>query len=246
MRPYYQDEAVTIYHGDAAEGVGSIAEVDAVIMDPPYCSGGFSETGRKQASGQGLRSETIGNVGWFTGDNMGTAGIAWLLRCVTVRAYPVLKEGGSVCCFTDWRQVANIGPAIESSGLRWQNLIVWDKRNAGLGTGFRAQHEMILHYVKGTGVFHSVSYGNVLTVPRMNHREREHQTQKPVELMEALVEVTTQPGGVVLDPFMGSGSTLRAAKNRGRRAIGFERDERYCEVAARRMAQEALKLDGAA
>jgi site-specific DNA-methyltransferase (adenine-specific) len=242
MKPYFQDDSVTIYHGDALEAIQCLSLIDALIMDPPYCSGGFSEAGRKRATGQGLRSETIREQGWFIGDNMGTAGIAWLLRSVTVQAFPLLADGGSVCCFTDWRMVSNLGPAIESSGLRWQNLVVWDKKSAGLGTGFRAQHEMILHYVKGTGVFHSQSLGNVLRIGRMNTGEREHQTQKPVEIMEALVDVCAPAGGVVLDPFMGSGTTLRAAKNRGRKAIGIERDEKFCEIAARRMGQEVLAI----
>lgn len=245
MTPYFQDASVTIYHGDALEVMEQLSPCDAVVMDPPYCSGGFTEAGRKRASGQGLRSETIRDVGWFVGDNMGTAGLAFLLRAVAVRGHQLLADGGSLCCFTDWRMVANIGPAIESSGLRWQNIVVWDKKAAGLGTGFRAQHELILHYVKGTGQFHSQSMGNVLRFGRIGTEEREHQTQKPVELMEAIVDVTVPAGGLVLDCFAGSGTTLRAAKNRGRRAIGIERDERYCEIAAKRMGQEVLNLGAA-
>jgi DNA modification methylase len=241
-KPYYQDEAVTLYHGDALDIVGGLDAFDAVLMDPPYCSGGFSEAGRKAAKGQGLRSETIKQQGWFVGDNMGTAGIAWLLRNVAVSAFPILSDGGSVCCFTDWRMLTNIGPAIESAGFRWQNLVVWDKKAAGLGTGFRAQHEMVLHYVKGVGVFHNCSMGNVIQVSRTHHTEREHQTQKPVELMASIVRVICPPAGIVLDPFAGSGSTLIAAKQEGRKSIGIERDEAYCEVIARRMAQEVLAL----
>ena len=245
MKPYYQDATVTIYHGDAIECFEQIAAVDSILMDPPYCSGAFTEAGRKGASGMGLSHSVVKELGWFVGDNMGTAGIAWLLRMIAVRGYSILREGGSCCCFTDWRMIANIGPAIESSGFRWQNIIVWDKRAAGMGNGFRAQHEMILHYVKGTGDYHSKSYGNVLSIPRMNYHEREHQTQKPVELMECLVEVTTPRNGIVLDPFCGSGSTLRAAKNQGRRAIGFEREERFCEIGAKRMGQEILAFEAA-
>jgi site-specific DNA-methyltransferase (adenine-specific) len=111
-----------------------------------------------------------------------------------------------------------------------------------MGQGFRAQHELILHFVKGTARFHSAMHGNVLDVPRMDHRQREHPTQKPIQLMQCLIETTTPSGGVVLDPFAGSGTTLAAAKLLGRRAIGFERDERFCEIAAKRISHDAVPL----
>lgn len=67
-----------------------------------------------------------------------------------------------------------------------------------------------------------------------------HTTQKPLELMKELVALFTDPGELILDPFMGSGTTLRAAKDCGRKAIGIELEEKYCEVAAKRMRQEVL------
>jgi DNA modification methylase len=250
--PYYQDEWATIYHSDCLEGMLSALtetrpeQFDAVITDPPYCSGGFSESGKKSAKGQGLRSETIRDVGWFINDNMGTTGAVWLLRSVAVRAFRDLKDGGSLCMFTDWRMVPSLAPALESSGLRYQNMLVWDKGSAGLGVGFRAQHEIVLHLTKGVGAFHDAACGNVLRTGRVNHTVRQHQTEKPTELMQSLVRVTSPEGGAVLDPFMGSGTTLVAAKNLGRRSVGFELSERYCEIAARRLSQGVLDLGGAA
>jgi site-specific DNA-methyltransferase (adenine-specific) len=245
------DMSAEIILGDCLEVMRSMPDesVDAVITDPPYCSGGFSETGRRQAKGQGLRSETIRDVGWFVNDNMGTAGLVWLLRSVAVGAARLLRDGGSLCLFTDWRMIVNVAPALESSGLRLQNVVVWDKGNAGLGRGFRAQHEMVLHFTKGTGVFHDASTGNVLRIPRVNHATREHQTQKPVELMQRLIRVVAQPNGTVLDPFAGSGTTGVAALLEGRRFIGIEREAAYVEIARRRIAeaqaQSSLPLDAA-
>lgn len=248
MKPYYEDEWATIYHGDCLEVMVDLPadSVHAVVTDPPYSSGGFSEVGKKQAKGQGLRSETLREVGWFINDNMGTAGAVWLMRCIAVRAARDLVAGGSLLMFTDWRMVPHLAPALESSGLRYQNMLVWDKGNAGLGTGFRAQHEILLHLVKGVGVFHDMSHGNVLASSRVHHTERLHQTHKPIELLQVLISVTTPNGGTALDPFMGSGSTLVAAKNLGRKAIGIEIEERYCEIAAERLSQGVLDLGGAA
>jgi DNA modification methylase len=216
--------------------------VDAVVTDPPYCSGGFSETSRKQAKGQGLRSETIRSEGWFTSDNMGTAGLVWLLRSVAAEAFRILRPASSMCVFTDWRQLVNVAPALESVGFRLSNIVVWDKGNAGLGQGFRAQHEMVLHLTKSGAKYHDCSTGNVLRVPRQSSATREHQTQKPVELMGRLVRVVAPVGGTILDPFCGSGSTGVAAANEGRGFVGIERSGEYCEIARRRIAEAQNQL----
>jgi DNA modification methylase len=71
---------------------------------------------------------------------------------------------------------------------------------------------------------------------------QEHQTVKPIKLMSELVSLFTNPGETIIDPFMGTGTTLRAAKDLGRKAIGIEIEERYCEIAAKRMAQEVFSF----
>lgn len=248
MRPYYQDETATIYHGDALEVMGGLADqsVDAVVTDPPYCAGAISEAQRTRAAGQGLRSENIRRFGWFVGDNMGTAGLTWLLRSIAVASQRIVRPTGSLLAFCDWRMFAALQPAIESAGLRFQNLIVWDKAHMGLGVGFRARHELILHFTYGAPEYHDRGTGNVITEGRVSASEREHQTQKPVGLILTLCRVVAPDGGTVLDPFMGSGTTLVAAKKLGRKAIGIEADERYCEIAAQRLSQGVLNLGDAA
>jgi len=195
------------------------ARLSAFVSDPPYCSGGFTETARRKARGQGLRSETVREDGWFEGDNMGTAGLVWLLRAVAFEAHRALVDGGSLLMFCDHRQIANLSPAIESSGLRYTNLIVWNKGTPGLGMGFRAQHECILHFTKGSMSAHATDVGNVILCDRMTREERTHQTEKPVPLLRDLIRVVAPRDGIVADPFLGSGSTLE-----GVRGIGCERD----------------------
>lgn len=232
-------EGVTLHMGDALEVMEGLDSVDAIITDPPYCSGSVSEASRTASKGQGLRSENIAKLGWFVGDNMGTAGLAMLLRSMAFRGVDILSPHGSVLIFCDWRMVPNLAPSVESAGLRFQNLVVWDKGMMGLGLGFRAQHEIILHYTVGAPKYHDLGTSNVIKTSRVSASDREHQTQKPVELMSTLVKVVCPPGGVVLDPFMGSASTGVAAISSGRSFVGIERDTVNFDIACRRI-QAAL------
>jgi DNA modification methylase len=130
--------------------------------------------------------------------------------------------------------------AIESTNIRVNQMVVWDKVSYGLGNGFRAQHELICYASKGTPRVVSRSVGNVLSFKRDENDD--HPSPKPVGLIQKILEVVSQPGDLILDPFMGAGPTLRAAANLGRRAIGIELNERYCDVAARRLQQTVLPM----
>lgn len=226
-----------LYLGDALGIMQSLPSVgaQAMICDPPYCSGGFTEAAKRSAKGQGLRSETLRESGWFGGDNMTAGGLQWLLRAVAV-AFKGHAAGGfaTASFFADWRMVPLLAQAVEAAGLRFQSMPIWDKQAAGLGTGFRAQHECILHFSIDTPRYYSASFGNVLRHPRMAS-ERDHPTEKPVPIMAALVKVQSDLDGVVLDPFMGSGSTGVAALQNGRRFVGIEHDPVHFETACRRI-----------
>jgi site-specific DNA-methyltransferase (adenine-specific) len=225
----------TLYLGDCRDILPLLGKVDAVVTDPPYCSGGFNEAGKQAAKGMGLRSETIRELGWFVNDNMTTAGLCWLMSSVSGWCRRILKEGGTFTAFTDWRMAGALSPAVEASGFRYQNLIVWAKPSAGLGRGFRAQHELALHFSNGTPEYHSASHGNVLTSPRVHSTDREHQTQKPIELMVKIIETVAGEGQTVLDPFMGSGSTGVAAVSKSRCFIGIEMDPTNFDIACKRI-----------
>jgi site-specific DNA-methyltransferase (adenine-specific) len=212
------------------------------VTDPPYCSGGFNEAGKKAATGMGLRSETIREVGWFVNDNMTTAGITFLLSHVAAWSKRGLAVGGTFTAFTDWRMISSLTPAIESAGLRYQSLLVWEKPNAGLGTGFRPCHELAMHFSNGTPSYFSQSGSNVIKCKRVTADDKLHQTQKPVGLICEIIKVVSDVGQTILDPFMGSGTTLVAAKLEGRRAVGIEISEKYCEIAAKRLAQRVFEF----
>lgn len=234
-----------IIHGDCLVEMrkldGEGVRVDAVICDPPYCSGGVTEAGRGSATHQGLRTETMrdGRFRWFDGDVMTTAGLCFLLREVAVAAYDLLPSSGHILMFADWRMVPMLAPAIESAGFRYRSMIVWDKGSMGCGLGFRPAHEIILHFTGRAPAFHSASCGNVIRAKRVHTSERDHPAEKPVTLLRELIKVVSPPGGMVLDCFAGSGSLGVAAEAEGRQAILIERDAGMCAEMARRATQRA-------
>ena len=243
MKPYYEADGITIYHGDALEVLGSIeGSVDAVLTDPPYASGARTEAA-KSSSGAMVRGVKF-NARPIDNDQMTTTGFVWLMRQTALRCYPLLPDGGSFLSFIDWRQWPNLVGALETCNYRVQGMVVWDKGSMGLGNGFRAQHELVCHASKGVPTIHDKGVGNVLGFPRQEPVD--HPSPKPEGLVGRLLDVVTKPGDLVLDPFMGAGTTLRAAKDRGRRCVGIESVEAYCEIAAKRLAQGVLDLGGAA
>ncbi|HBP20494.1 MAG TPA: site-specific DNA-methyltransferase [Planctomycetes bacterium] len=231
-----------ILHGDALDQLATLKpeSVDAIVTDPPYCAGGFTEKGKQAARAMGVRHKTR----WFTGDNMGTAGLAFLLRAVACQACRILVPGGSLLVFCDWRMVPALAPALESAGLRHQNLVVWDKGSIGLGKGFRPRHELVLHFTKG-GVkprYFSKSGSNLIPCKRVPARKRVHPTEKPIELLERLIEVVTPEDGLVVDPFAGSGTCGEAALRAGRQWVGIERGRAFCATTSERLAQVEEEL----
>lgn len=216
-KPYYDDGAVTIYHGDCREILPTLghAAASVVVSDPPY--------------GMGHRSGKRGAFGDCTiqGDE-DTAARDWVVEWWQPRPallfgrWSVPKPTGTKMVLTwDKGELLGMGDLSLPWGPTTEEIYV-------LGKGFIGKRSPSVLRFQAIGPYQQA------------RGERLHPTQKPIELMRALI--LKCPEGVVLEPFMGSGSTLRAAKDVGRRAIGVERDERYCEIAARRMGQEVLDL----
>lgn len=216
MTPYYDEGGITIYHGDCRE-VTTWLEADVLVTDPPY--------------GMGLRVSRGGafGVSEIAGDSD------------TELRDTALSMWGS-------------GPALVFG--RWsvprppeaRMVLTWEKgEHVGMGDlslPWKPNTEEV--YVLGSG-FVGHRGGSVLrylaiagTVGRAMTGDRFHPTEKPVDLMRDLIGKC--PPGVIADPFMGSGTTLRAAADLGRRAIGVEVREDYCEIAAKRLAQGVLNF----
>jgi DNA modification methylase len=240
MKPYYEEDGITIYHGDCLEVMDGLAAhgVSAICTDPPYSSG------TRREGAKGLRksmNRTTDDAAWFGTDCLTTNGFLWMMRACAMEWKRLLRPGGHILSFIDWRMMPALAGAIESADLRHAGMLVWDKRMFGMGSCFRNQHELILHFTYGVGSEpQRRDCPNVLSYSAV--RGGEHGTEKPVELMAALLSVVAPPDGVVLDCFAGVGSTLAAAKHLGINAVGIEAEERYCEIAAKRLAQGVLAL----
>jgi len=214
--------------------------VDLVLTDPPYSSGGQFRSDRAGATTQEkyVQSGTIIKRPDFDGDSRDQRGFlawasVWLAEC-----WRATKLGGSCLVFTDWRQLPTMTDAVQAGGYIWRGIVAWDKIHVRPRAGFSSRAEYLVWGTRGP-YSSDVYLPGVIQAATPRGEERIHQTEKPLGLLEQLVEVCP-PGGLVLDPFVGSGSTLDAARNRGRRALGFEINADYMELAARRLDQASL------
>lgn len=215
------------------------AHPEILLTDPPYCSGGFQESGKvtgsigtKQSDGKGGYSTPT-----ISSDNLSTRGYQVLMKAVLGAA-----DVKVAYLFTDWRMWVYLFDLVEGSGLGVRNMIVWNKKSPGMGNGWRAQHELVMfaHRTKPKWDNHK-GYGNVLEATRSGNEL--HPTQKPVEILEKLLDNTDWAEGV-LDPFGGSGTTLIAAESAGQPAYLMEMEPRFVDVIVRRYIKSTGKTSG--
>lgn len=234
--------AVELRHGDALVLLREVESesVDLVLTDPPYSSGGMFRGDRMgSTSTKYVQTGTIARRADFDGDTRDQRGFLawaslWLAEC-----WRATRVGGSCLVFTDWRQLPTMTDAVQAGGWLWRGIVVWDKTNiARPRSGFSARAEYLVWGTRGP--FDAEVYlQGVITAAAPRGDERRHMTEKPVGLLEQLVAIAP-PGGLVLDPFVGSGSTLDAARNCGRRALGFELNDEHLETAGERLAQGSI------
>jgi len=248
VKPYYADESVTLYRGDALAVLREMpdASVDAVVTDPPYSSGGMMRgdrqmpteqkyTGWSQNPDGSSRKPTTSFAG-FTGDTRDQRGyLVWSSMWMT-ECQRVLRPGGTFAVFTDWRQLPTTTDAVQAGGLVWRAVAVWDK---GVGRPVKGRFRNHVEYVVwATNGPHSdpqdVYPSTVLRYSSPSSANRVHLTEKPVGLVEELLTLAP-PGCVVLDPFMGSGTTGVAAVKSGRTFIGVEMASHYFDIARHRI-----------
>lgn len=249
MKPYYERDGIQIFHGDCREILPTLAResVDLLWTDPPY--GHSNGEGDLAAARIGVKGGRKGTLDAIKNDRQED----WekLIPEFLRLAVPVLKSDCCCCCCCCGG--GGPSPSFAKTALWMDEIlsffhaVVWDKsaRGNGLGWRYRRNYEFVMVAHRKGG---KLSWSNPeLAVPNiirtMPDDNTLHPTTKPVDLVAHFIHWHTKPGDMVLDPFMGSGTTLRAAKDLGRRAIGIELEEKYCEIAAERLAQGVLFTD---
>jgi DNA modification methylase len=216
------------------------ASAQAIITDPPY---NVRIEGHVSGLGKTRHREFVMASGEMSRDQF-TA----FLRTVLQNLAAASIDGALIYLFIDWRHLREMMDAAEGVFAEFKNLIVWAKDNAGMGSFYRSQHELVLVYKHGTAP-HINNFGlgsvryrtNVWSYPGANSMKAGrldelamHPTMKPVAMIADAVLDSTQRGGIVLDPFGGSGTTVIAAQRTGRRAYVLELDPLYVDVTIRR------------
>jgi DNA modification methylase len=239
--PYYEDAVCRIYHGDCVAILPALDVVDHVITDPPYSE----HTHAKQWIGAALTADGKARV------STAHKGLGFDALTADVQAFICSEArrlaGRWTLAFCDVESIGLWRAAVGAAGLDYVRALIWDKVDgAPQFTGDRpaaGAEAIVAAHRAGKKVWNGGGRRNVLRHAVNGERgAKPHPSTKPEPLMSELVSLFTDAGETILDPFMGSGTTLAAAKRLGRKAIGIEREEKYCEIAAKRLAQGALNL----
>lgn len=216
MKPYYEHAGITIYHGDCREILPSLPPIDLLLSDPPYGMNNNTDSSRFSGGTEGHIAKS-GNGGKFKGPIVGD------------------DKPFDPSPFLNFHDVILFGSNHFSQRLPVGSTLVWIKRLDGAFGSFLSDAEIA--WKKGG---HGVYCFRDITL-MSETRDRHHPNQKPLSLIKWCIE-QSKTQGRILDPFMGSGTTLRAAKDLGRKAIGIEIEEKYCEIAAKRLSQEVFNF----
>jgi site-specific DNA-methyltransferase (adenine-specific) len=217
-----------------------------IVTDPPYASGASDQNARQKSTAQKYSSAKQNcTLPDFEGDSKDQRSWTHWMAEWLQEARRVTKEGAPICLFIDWRQLPNLTDALQWAGWLWRGILVWDKLNSRPQRGrFRQQAEFIVWGSNG----HMPSDRDAPVLPGVFRQamppfqKRIHQTEKPLEVMRDIVRIV-EPGGIILDPFAGAGTTVLAAKLAGYPAVGIELSDYYAEAAAKRIEDYAASED---
>ena len=215
-----------LYNGDCLEIMDRLIDegvkVDCILTDPPYGMN-FKSNHRKE------KYNSIAN------DNNLDFIEIYFSKC-----YDLLKENTHIYCFCSWHNIDKFKIEFEKY-FKLKNIIVWEKNNTSMGDlkgSYAPKHEFILYGHKGRRLRNGFRYADIIKANRTNNKL--HPTQKPVDLLELFIKQSTNNNEIILDGFMGSGSTGVACINTNRKFIGIELDENYFNISKQRI-EEACK-----
>jgi site-specific DNA-methyltransferase (adenine-specific) len=222
-----------LINGDCMDIMQDIQDVDAIITDPPY--GVDYQSNRPKVKEEGVdprRPKIINDKNPF---------IWWLAYAASC-----CKDDAALASFSDWKVQDVWKTAIECTEFQIRSEVIWSRRGRpGMGnlkSAFSPMFDIIWFATKGKFAFQNGRPGSVLEYKRVSNAKMTHPTEKPVDLIRELVRVLTPHRGLVLDPFMGTGSCAVAAVAEGRSFIGIEMDQSYFDIACERVAK-AVELD---
>jgi site-specific DNA-methyltransferase (adenine-specific) len=217
--PYYADDVITLWHGDALDVLPAISAAGCMVLDPPYH----------------MSPSTFRGV-----DDGAASSIATPVRLVTEtfrHAYRILPDGGSAFIFCDWRRGPDTTYLATLAGLRISTCLAWTRNRSGTGGMFRGAWDPIYVASKGTPTIRDrAAVPNVINADHPT--DREHPYEKPAQVWRHIL--ARIPATTVLDPFAGSGGSAFGAIEQGHRWIGIEADEAHCELIVRRLGQGSL------
>lgn len=250
MNPIYRTDSIQLFQGDSLQLLQELpaASFDALIADPPYCSGGTTAGERRRAPEDKYSQDgKLCGRPSFGGDLKDQRSFTWWTMQWLALCRPLLREGGYVLVFTDWRQLPAVTDAMQAADLTWRGIVAWDKGGAS-----RAPHKGYIRHqceylVWGTNgpcrsAMHAGPFPGCYHVV-VDRKDKHHLTGKPTALLRQLLQIVP-PGGKVLDPFAGSGTTLVAAALEHRQAVGIEREPAYCQIAVERLKPRFDAADG--
>lgn len=225
-----------IYNMDCFEGLEKIEDesIDCIITDPPF----NSET--KMASPFRPNSNAkMSEEEWFIYNNMSSRGyISWMNK-IFKELNRVLKKGSHLYIFCNWKNIRNTMDILEANFFVLKDVLVWDKGHFGVGFFYRPQTEFIIFASKNKpNRINSKGQANIFKIKRLYNSHS--LVQKPVELIESLVKMSSNENELILDPFMGTGTTAIASRNLKRNSIGFEINKDNYGECKRRLSQETL------
>lgn len=217
--------AFKLVQADAVEWLRALCadSVDLAITDPPYES---LEKHRAIGTTTRLKHSKSSSNDWFT--IFPNARFPELFA----ELYRVLRRGSHLYLFCDAETMFIAKPLGEAAGFKFWKPIVWDKKTIGMGYHYRARHEFVLFFEKGKRKLNDLGVADVIEVPRIRNG---YPTEKPVELADILVRQSSSDGELVIDPFVGAGSTGVAALQNGRRFLGADVSAEALEIANGRL-----------
>jgi site-specific DNA-methyltransferase (adenine-specific) len=213
-----------IYNEDCIQGMAKLPDksIDLVVTDPPYLMDYKSNRRVKQDKFDKILNDKDAHD----------------LITESIKQYHrVLKDNTAIYMFCSWHHVDFFKQEIEKY-FQLKNIIVWNKNNHGSGDlkgSYAPKHEFVLFAHKGRALLQSKRIEDVIDCPKISSNKLVHPTEKPIELLQTFIQSSSYKGGIVLDGFVGGGSTALASITTGRNYIGFELDENYYNVATERI-----------